>query len=189
MKYAIRLTLLTSAVALAVSAQSQGQAQEPPKYQSVAPKRPAPKPADPADISTLTGRPVPPSVAAKPVPRDPAEDNYDPKARKGAPLNPDDVDVLTGKYDEQRQPGYPRYGSAEDLWTLEWMERHGYTSKDSFFDRDGYGYRRYGRDDALFVPGVFGRGVRPLFFHHRNRIHTPFGLRHFLRGGTFVFFP
>jgi hypothetical protein len=178
------LALLTSAVALTVSAQSQPQTQEPPKYQSVAPKKGAPKQADPADVATLTGRPVPPSVAAKPVPRDPAEDNYDPKARKGAPLNPDDVDVLTGKYDEQRQPGYQRYGYAEDLWTLEWMERNGYTSGESFFRADGYGR------DRMYLPGVFGRGGRPLFFHHRHRFRgRAFGSRHFLRGGTFVFFP
>lgn len=185
MRYAIRLALLTSAVALSVSAQSQPQTQDPPKYQSVAPKKNAPKPADPADVATLTGRPVPPSVAAKPVPRDPAEDNYDPKARKGAPLNQDDVDVLTGKYDQQRQPGYQGYGyGAEGLWTLEWMERHGYDTGDSFFRAEGYGR------DRVFVPGVFGRGGRPLFFHHRRAIPGPvFGLRHFLRGGTFVFFP
>jgi hypothetical protein len=186
MKHTIRLAMLASAVALAVPAQAQGQSQsqsqEPPKYQSVAPKKSAPKPADPADISTLTGRPVPPSVAAKPVPRDPAEDNYDPQARKGAPLNQDDVDVLTGKYDEQRLPGYQRYGYAEDLWTLEWMERHGYGPGDSFFRADGYGR------DRVFVPGVFGRGGRPLFFHHRHRFGGH-GLRHFLRGGTFFFFP
>lgn len=183
MRLAIRLAMLAGAVALAGTAQAQ--TQDPPKYQSVAPKKSAPKPADPADVATLTGRPVPPSVAARPVPRDPAEDNYDPKARKGAPLNPDDVDVLTGKYDPQRQPGYQGYGyDAEALWTLEWMERNGYTTGESFFDRDGYGR------DRMYVPGVFGRGGRPLFFHHRHRNRAPgFAFRHFLRGGTFIVFP
>lgn len=193
MKYTIRLAMLAGAVALAATTQAQGQSQsqsqsqEAPKYQSVAPKKSAPKPADPADISTLTGRPVPPSVAAKPVPRDPAEDNYDPKARKGAPLNQDDVDVLTGKYDPKGYTGYQQYGS-EGLWTLEWMERHGYGPGDSFFYRGSY--RRYDRDGTLFVPGIFGRGGWSAPFHRRH--HTPssvFPLRHFLRGGTFFFFP
>lgn len=183
MKYAIRLAFLAGAVVLSTAAQSQ----EPPKYQSVAPKKKEPKPADPADVATLTGRQVPPSVAAKPEPRDPSETNNDPKARKGAPLNPDDVDVLTGKYDQQRQPGYYPYG-VEGLWTLEWMERNGYAPNESFFAPDGYG-RGYGRDRFLFVPGAFGRGARPLIFHQRHRVPPPvFALRHFLRGGSFFFF-
>lgn len=186
MKYTVRLAMLAGAIVLAVPAQAQGQSQsqsqESPKYQSVAPKKSAPKPADPADISTLTGRPMPPSVAAKPVPRDPAEDNYDPKARKGAPLNQDDVDVLTGKYDARGYAGYQPYG-IEGLWTLEWMERHGYGPGDSFFRAEGYGR------DRVFVPGVFGRGGPPLFLH-RHRIPAPvIALHHFLRGGTFIVFP
>jgi len=181
MRHAIRLTLLAGAVALAGVAQAQ--AQDAPQYQSVAPKKAPPKPADPADVATLTGRPVPPSVAAKPQPKDPADYNHDPKVHKGAPLNQDDVDVLTGKYDQKGYTGYQPYG-IEGLWTLERMERNGYGTGESFFRADGYGR------DRMYVPGVFGRGGRPLFLHHRHRIPPAvFALHHFLRGGSFVIFP
>jgi len=170
MRYAIRLALLASAVALSSAAQEQ------PKYQSVAPKKKEAKPADPADVATLTGHPVPPSIAARPQPAQnpPAGSNGNEAApRKGAPLNYDDVDVLTGKYDRKPYTGYRPYG-LEGPWAAEWVERRG-----------------YGDDDTLFVPGAFGRGSRPLFFRHGRRLSPPvFLLRQFLRGGSsFFLFP
>lgn len=174
MRFAIRMALLAGAVALSCAAQ------EPPKYQSVAPKKKEAKPADPADVATLTGRPVPESVATRPQPRSAAELANDPKLHSGAALNPDDVDVLTGKYDSGGNLAYRTYG-AEGLWTLEWMERNGYGPGASFF-RDGRG--RYGRTGA-FLPGGFGR---PFVLHHRRGFaRGVFALQHFLRGGTFFF--
>ncbi len=161
-----------------------------------------PKPLDPNDVAVLTGRPQPKSLGIIPRPSNAAaaqinaaqgytepEDIMDPKARR--PLDPADVDILTGKYDREYAARYraDRYRSYpyEQLWWANWAARSDHRNS-SFFSEDGsfYSDSVYDRSDPL------RRHARPFLFHDpfRNRVHQPFfSPRRHHRGSFFFFVP
>jgi len=162
-----------SLVMLAALAAAGAAAQEQPKYQSVAPKKKKPKPLDPADVATLTGRPVSPSVAALPKPKDRSEavDNGEEAPNKRPPLNQEDVDILTGKHDQYDSARYRYRGNWEALWWLDWMERGGYAGNER---------------DSLLFPGTTGHRGRPFILpRHRSGRHLL--LPGHFRGGSLFF--
>jgi len=169
MRHAIGLMALAGVMALGATAQN-----SQPRYESVAPKRPAPRPLDPADVATLTGRPVSAEVTAlpqKPSQAEMQERAMEPKSYNNRPpVNQADVDVLTGKYDRNRPAGYlPGW---EALWTADWVSRHERSrhNDQSFFKLD-----RFGRDG--------------IFLHDRGARHSFFRSGRFGRGGTIIFLP
>lgn len=161
MRYAIGLAALAGFVALGAAAQG-----SQPRYESVAPKRQAPKPLDPADVATLTGRQVSAEVTA--LPRRASQAEMQERAMeqnstdKRPPVNQADVDVLTGKYDRNRPAGYmPGW---EALWTYDWVRRHERSrhNDQSFFKLERFGNDRLFRHDggsrhSIFRPSHFGR--------------------------------
>lgn len=179
MRYAIGVTALWAAAALVSAAGTQAQGQSQGQYQSVAPKKKPAKPVDPADVATLTGRPVPPSALNKPQPNpveSGVEDNGDGSTSeaKRPPVNPADVDILTGRNDRDAARDYRWQPQGwEALWAADWM-----------------GERSYRNESFLFVPGAFGRNARPFFFRHRfgHGFRRPFVRPlHFGRGAFFFF--
>lgn len=180
MRYGIGVTSLLAAAALVGATGTRAQGQSQSQYQSVAPKKKPAKPVDPTDVATLTGRPVPQSALAKPQPvtnASGAEDNGGDGATGAAkrpPLNPADVDILTGRNDRDAARDYRWQPQGwEALWAADWMGERGY------------------RDESfLFVPGAFGRNARPFFFRHRfgHGFRRPFVRPlHFGRGAFFFF--
>ncbi|MGH9860753.1 MAG: hypothetical protein ACRD5F_12090 [Candidatus Acidiferrales bacterium] len=179
MRYAIGATALLAAAALggATGTHAQGQSQSQGQYQSVAPKKKPGKPVDPADVATLTGRPVPQSALAKSQANaNAAEENGNGTTAevKRPPVNPADVDILTGRNDRDAARDYRWQPQGwEALWAADWMGERGY------------------RDESfLFVPGAFGRNARPFFFRHRfgHGFRRPFVRPlHFGRGAFFFF--
>lgn len=179
MRYAIGVTALWAAAALvgATGTHAQGQSQSQGQYQSVAPKKKPANPVDPTDVATLTGRPVPQSALAKP-PADAnvADENGDGSTSeaKRPPVNPADVDILTGRNDRDAARDYRWQPQGwEALWAADWM-----------------GERSYRNESFLFVPGAFGRNARPFFFRHRfgHGFRRPFVRPlHFGRGAFFFF--
>jgi hypothetical protein len=167
----IRLKRLSGLIALAGLVASSAAAQQPSqpssegqtRDQSATPKK-TPQPLDPADVATLTGRPVPREWNSAPRPANRIRwysENPQQQEAQDNSLRPTDLDILTGKYDQKRQP-YQPYG-AEALWAYEWIEGRGYVRRDSSF------HRRSFRTDGRFL---FGPGSR---LPHR-RLHRPFFL-------------
>ncbi len=167
------LLALTGLVAWGAAAQQQPpqeSSQGETRFQSVAPKK-TPKPLEPADVATLTSRPVSREWNTAPRPANRIRwysDNPEQQQTPDNALAPTDLDILTGKSDQRREP-YRPYG-AEALWAYEWVEGRGYVRRDAVF-----GPRSVGRDTRLFL----GPGGRPF----RDRLHRSF----FFKNPTFFF--
>jgi len=96
--FLLALVLMAAPAALAQSQGSEQSQQEKPAAKK-------PKPLDPADVETLTGRPTGQATAEPaPKPGHPLAGERAPK--KGHPLDWRDVDILTGKADRYAQRGY-----------------------------------------------------------------------------------
>jgi len=146
MKRAIYLALvMTLCAAPALVAQEQPQ-QQPASGQTPAAKKPAPKPLDPADVETLTGRPYEGQAEPAPKPGHPLAG--EPAPKKGHPLDQRDVDILTGKADRYNQRGF--YGQAVP-----------YVYVDVPVSGSRFGSTRFGGNTRTrATPRVFGRPVR-----------------------------
>lgn len=104
MKRAIYLALVVALfVAPALLAQEQPKPQESASGGQAPAKKPAPKPLDPADVETLTGRPY--AGEAEPAPKPGHPLAGEPAPKKGHPLDWRDVDILTGKADRYNRRG------------------------------------------------------------------------------------
>jgi hypothetical protein len=118
-----------------------GQAQAP-----AAKKPKPPKPLDPADVETLTGRPY--AGEAEPAPKPGHPLAGEPAPKKGHPLDQRDVDILTGKADRYNQRGF--YGQAAP-----------YVYVDVPVSGSRFGSTRFGGDTRTrATPRVFGRPFR-----------------------------
>ena len=105
MKRLIFLVALLLVAQGAWAQQGSAQTQEPPKPAA------KPKPVDPADVETLTGRPY--AGEAEPAPKPGHPLNGEPAPKKGHPLDWRDVDILTGKADRAaRQPYASPYATS-----------------------------------------------------------------------------
>lgn len=149
------------------------------------PSQAKPKPMNPDDVAVLTGRPQPKSLSIIRGASNPAaqqineaqgyvepEFEGDPNARR--PLDPLDVDVLTGKYDREAAAyRHDRYRYPyEQLYWADYAARAD-RRNNSFFTEDSSLYRDAYRNDPL------RRHARPFLFR------DPFNSRH--RGQ--IFFP
>lgn len=145
MKRAIYLAFVVALLAVpALLAQEQPQPQQ--QTQAPAAKKPAPKPVDPADVETLTGRPY--AGEAEPAPKPGHPLAGEPAPKKGHPLDQRDVDILTGKADRFNQRGF--YGQAVP-----------YVYVDVPVNTSRFGSTRFGGDTRTRVtPRVFGRPFR-----------------------------
>jgi hypothetical protein len=184
MRRAIVLVVAALLVAAGVSAQSQ--------YQSAAPAKKQPRPLDPADVATLTGRSMPQQQAARPRPGSPAQPadvdaltgrsngqtEARPAPKRGQPLDWNDVDILSGKNQSST------YSPATPYVTVPmgagWPNDSAYQSR-----------IRFRSDCGLFAPTLCGVTRRSPLFFHRPRPHPSF---FFFTGGTrsaslFLFVP
>jgi hypothetical protein len=98
--------------------------------------------------ATDTAEAVQVQEAQPPASNAPAASEQPVSVRPGHPLDPHDVDVLTGKIDREAQA--QRYGRAQVYWG----------------DSGSYGFMSYGRGvrgSRMFRPFLFG--AQPFFFH------------------------
>ena len=145
MKRAIYLALAVALFAAPIL-MAQEQPQPAPSGQTPAAKKPAPKPVDPADVETLTGRPYEANAEPAPKPGHPLAG--EPAPKKGHPLDQRDVDILTGKADRYNQRGF--YGQVVP-----------YVYVDVPVNASRFGSSRFGSDTRTRVaPRVFGRPLR-----------------------------
>lgn len=149
----------------------------------ITPSKAKPKPLNPDDVAVLTGRPQPKSLSVIPRPSnaaaaqinaaqgyvEPEFEANDPNARR--PLDPVDVDILTGKYDRESSAAYrsDRYRAYpyEQMYWGRWAARAD-RNNNSFFTEDSSFYRDTYRDDPL------RRHARPFLFRDpfRSRGHN-----------------
>lgn len=167
--------LLMTSAALAQSQQqsqssssTQSQSSSEVRFIPGPPPAKQPKPLDARDVHILTGRTTYQNYVPQPAPR------------KGHPLDPADVDTLTGNGQNGQQSGYRGYVYPYVNYDLGMGDQYG-----SRYGRS-YGWRN---DCSLFgVCGGFVRGRRPAFFFPGSSSRPSFSLfTDGTRNGTIFF--